>query len=348
MRFLSYNLWHGLTPSSPVAFESLEPQGRRLLREQAQIDLLKSLKPDVCFFQEVNPAASRAPKFASELNMSFAYQPDLVGLKLFGVGLPLNLNSGLAILAGKSFGLKRLEGASLSRPGRHLVHAWGSWQLKEERFALFTEAMLPKWGRVLLVNTHLHHGLEATPDFLASLDKLAKELEIPDGIVAEIKSRLALGSDRRVRELSVLMKALEKYQRRYEVIVLGGDFNARPGGELSGILQEQGFRDMWAAVHPEQPGYSFDSIANAANHILQRNFPLTLIVEDLSFSLKTKEALIALARGQEMQPRRIDYIWTRGGSLSLQARRVELVGLPDSDGLAPSDHFGVCADLELG
>jgi endonuclease/exonuclease/phosphatase family metal-dependent hydrolase len=348
MRFLSYNLWHGLTPSSPVAFESLEPHGRRLLREQAQVDLLKSLKPDVCFFQEVNPAASRAANLAKELNMSFAYQSDLVGLKFFGIGLPLNLNSGLVILAAKSFCLKKLEGTSLSRPGTHFVHGWGSWQLKEERFALFTEAMLPKWGRVLLVNTHLHHGLEATPAFLEDLDKLAKELEISEGIVAEIKNRLTLGSERRVRELSVLMQTIEKYQRRYEVIVIAGDFNARPDSELFKILNDQGFQEMWATNHPDQPGYSFDSVANPANHILQQSFPLSLVVEDLSFSSKTKEALMTLARRQENQPRRIDYIWARGGALSLKARQVELVGKPDTEGLAPSDHFGVCADLELG
>ena len=346
MRILTFNLWHGLSPSSPVAFEALEPSGRRSLRQDLQVSLLRELKPDICFFQEVNPITMRAAVLGDALQMDFAFQPDLVGLKLFGIGLPLNLNSGLLTLAGHSHGIKKLEGVSLSRPGRHLVHSWGSWQLKEERFALFAETMLPNWGRVLLVNTHLHHGLEATPEFLADLDKLATERELSASVVGEIRRRLDKGSERRAQELNVLIDTLKKYERRYEVVLLGGDFNASPDSEFGEMLKSLGFRDTWAEANPGVPGYTFDKAANSANHLLQENFPLTLVVEDLSFSAKTKEALLALARRQENRSRRIDYVWMRANSLSLKIKNAELFGLPDAEGFAPSDHFGVCADIE--
>lgn len=347
MRFVTFNLWHGLTPSNPVAFEALEPEGRRNLREESQLRLLKELKPDVCFFQEVNPVTRRAPLFSDRLKMDNVIQPDLVGLKLFGLGIPFNLNSGLMMLAGRSFGLKFIEGVSLSRPGSHLVHTWASWQLKEERFALFAEALLPKWGRVLLINTHLHHGLEATPEFLLGLDHLATELDLSTALVSEIKTRLQAGSERRLRELEVLLETLHKYEQRYEVVVIGGDFNASPESNFGQSLAQYGFRDTWLDVHPEGGGFSFDSTRNQANHLLQSQFPLTLVVEDLSFSLKIKEALLALARKQETRPRRIDYIWLRANSLTLKVTKADLVGLPDKEGLAPSDHFGVCTDIEL-
>jgi endonuclease/exonuclease/phosphatase family metal-dependent hydrolase len=346
MRVLTFNLWHGLSPTSPVAFEALEPAGRRALRQQQQIELLRELQPDICFFQEVNPVGTRAAEIGDALRMDSAYQPVLVGLKLFGVGLPLNLNSGLLTLAGHSYGLKKLAGVSLSRPGTHLVHSWGSWQLKEERFALFAETMLPNWGRVLLVNTHLHHGLEATPQFLEELDKLAGEMDLSPSVVSEIKSRLDRGSERRARELSVLIENLHKFSRRAEVVLIGGDFNASPDSEFGGALRDLGFRDAWAEFHPGEPGWSFDKDRNPANHLMQANFPLTLVVEDLSFSVKTKEALLALARKQESRPRRIDYVWLRANSLELKINKVDLIGLPDAEGLAPSDHFGVCADIE--
>lgn len=348
MRFLTYNLWHGLSPSSPIAFEALEPVGRRTLREQLQVETIQHLRPDVCFFQEVNPSAARAAMFAGKLQMQAAVQPDLVGLKLFGVGLPLNLNSGLVILAGQNYGLKKVEGVSLSRPGTHLVHGWGSWQLKEERFALFSETMLPRWGKVLLVNTHLHHGLETSLEFLKGLKALARELDLSDSVVSEIETRMAAGSARRAREMEVLLEALAKYERRYEVVMIGGDFNAGPESEVSRMLAQAGFRDVWQEAHPEGGGLSFDGTINVANHLLQERFPLTLVVEDLSFSNKTKESLLALARKQEALPRRIDYLWLRTSSLPLKVTAAQLVGLPNDEGLAPSDHFGVCADIELG
>lgn len=347
MRFLTYNLWHGLSPTSPIAYEALEPVGRRQLREQLQVQLLKDLKPDVCFFQEVNPSNKRAPMLAKELGMNFTFQPDLVGLKLFGLGIPVNLNSALVTLAGSSFGLRKVEGVSLSRPGVNLVHSWGSWQLKEERFALFSETMLPKWGRVLMVNTHMHHGLEATPPFLEALEKLATEMDLSPAIASEIRSRLNKGSERRAHEMEVLLATLEKHQERYEVVVIGGDFNASPESGFGSVLRELGFRDAWLEAHPEGGGLSFDSTRNEANHLLQSQFPLTLVVEDLSFSAKTVEALLALARQQENRPRRIDYLWVRSNSLRLGVKSAQLVGLPNSEGLAPSDHFGVCADIEL-
>jgi endonuclease/exonuclease/phosphatase family metal-dependent hydrolase len=346
MRFLTFNLWHGLTPSSPVAFKALEPSGRRALRQDLQVQLLKELKPDICFFQEVNPVHQRAAELGDALQMDSALQMDLVGTKLFGVGFPLNLNSGLLTLAAHSYGLKRLAGVSLDRPGSHLVHNWGSWQLKEERFALFSETMLPNWGRVLVINAHLHHGLEATPKFLCELEALAEEMDLSPSVVSEIMVRLDKGSERRAQELSVLLETLHEYERRYEVVVIGGDFNASPESDFGQALKALGFRDVWAEMHPGDPGLSFDKINNPANHLLQTDFPTTLVVEDLSFSPKVKEALLALARRQEARPRRIDYLWLRANSLELKIKQVELVGKPDAEGLAPSDHFGVCADIE--
>lgn len=347
MRVLSFNLWHGLTPSSPVAFDALEPAGRRALRQEHQLKLLRELDPDICFFQEVNPVAERAAEMGDCLRMDTAMQPDLVGLKLFGIGLPLNLNSGLLTLARHSHGLRKVAGVSLSRPGTHFVHSWGSWQLKEERFALFAETLLPGWGRVLLINTHLHHGLESTPEFLAELDKLAEEMDLSTSVVSEIHRRLDRGSERRAQELGVLIENLHRYESRYEVVMIGGDFNASPEGGFGEALQSLGFRDCWAEKHPgDAGGLTFDKNANPANHMLQASFPLTLVVEDLSFSAKTKEALLTLARKQESRPRRIDYVWLRADSVKLNIKSVDLVGKPDAEGLAASDHFGVCVDID--
>lgn len=346
MRFSTFNLWHGLAPSTPVAFEALEPGERKKIREELQEKVLAALNSDVYFFQEANPVGARADRFATLLNSTTYYQPDLVGLKLFGLGLPLNLNSGLVTAIGKKWSAKKIEAISLSRPGWKLVHGWGSWQMKEERFALFSEVMLPGWGRVLLVNTHLHHGLESTPALSDELERIADELKLTASAVSELKDRLARGNLRRSEEVSVLFRAIEKHQRRYQAVVVAGDFNSGPESHLGDMFREMGFRDAWAEANPGDPGLTFDHTRNEANHLLQGRFPLTLVVEDLTFSAKIKEALMTMAKRQEMRPRRIDYIWFRSDSVPLKAKKATLFGLPDETGLAPSDHFGVSVDIE--
>lgn len=328
-------------------FENLEPTARRELRERLQIDVLKSAAPEIAFFQEVNPVVKRAPVLGNALDMAVTFQPDLVGLKLLGLGLPLNLNSGLATLVARGQGVKLVEAVSLSRPGLNLVRAWGSWQLKEERFALFSETLLPKWGRVLLINTHLHHGLESTAGDVAELARLAEELELSDATVSELKDRLARGNERRRAEIQVLLEALSRHESRFEGVILAGDFNASPASDVSEILRQHGFVDAWAEANPNDPGFSFDYTGNEANHLLQSGFPLSLVVEDLSFSTKNKERLLQMARAHERRPRRIDYVYVRSHSKSVRVNSAELIGRPNAEGLAPSDHFGVLVDLSV-
>jgi endonuclease/exonuclease/phosphatase family metal-dependent hydrolase len=347
MRFLTFNLWHGLTPSTPVAFEALEPVERRELREKMQLEVLSRVQPDVSFFQEVNPVGERGPKLCSALSSNAVSQLDLVGIKLFGVGIPLNLNSGLVTSVAKRWPLKRLEAISLSRPGVNLVHRWASWQLREERFALFAETMLPKWGKVLLVNTHIHHGVEATRELMEKLEAVAKEMELPEAMVSELRDRFNRGNERRKQELEILMAKIDELGQRYAAVIVGGDFNSVPESGAAEFMRASGFRDVWSEGAPGVPGFTFDSATNVANHLLQLNFPLTLVVEDLSFSAKIKETLMAMGRAQERRPRRIDYLWLKTRGLDVSVKHTELVGLPDSEGLAPSDHFGVCADIEV-
>ena len=81
MRILTFNLWHGLSPSTLIAFEALEPSARRELREQMQLEVLKQVSPDIAFFQEVNPVSVRAPILEGVLKSKSATQPDLVGAR---------------------------------------------------------------------------------------------------------------------------------------------------------------------------------------------------------------------------------------------------------------------------
>jgi len=100
-------------------------------------------------------------------------------------------------------------------------------------------------------------------------------------------------------------------------VVMLGDFNLRPGSETYGVLRDAGFDDAWTRANPDGP----------AGLTCCHRAPLT----DPDDRLRA----------------RIDLVLTRG---SVTARRAWVVGDEPgdfADGLWPSDHAGVVAELEL-
>ncbi|HAG91746.1 MAG TPA: hypothetical protein DCL41_07735 [Bdellovibrionales bacterium] len=325
--------------------EFLEPEVRRKSRYQMQLDLLELTEFDVGLFQEVNPLLDRSHTFEKSLKREAFYQSDLVGVKILGVGLPGDLNSGLMTLAPKAFGMRRVKGVKLSGMGRSFVSPWLSFQLREERYALLTEFIHPDWGRVLVVNTHLHHGLELTEALEEELTQKSSELEISSSVLNEVFDRLQKGNQRRLREMKNLMGVIESISSRYAMVVLGGDLNERPDGEVGQLLKDYGFEDSFQLQHLMLDMKTFDSHKNESNHHIQSRFPLTVPFEDLSFSKKTTEGLREILSRHEGSARRIDQIWVRAKGKSLKTD-VKLIGLEGEEGFAPSDHFGYLVHLQ--
>ncbi len=106
--------------------------------------------------------------------------------------------------------------------------------------------------------------------------------------------------------------------------VLMGDFNADPDSDeirfLRGLASVEGtsayFADAWVYAGDDSPGYTFDR----------------------------KNRFAALAHEP---PRRIDYIFTRGPDRKFRGEplRTELAFCKESDGIWPSDHFGLITEL---
>ncbi len=344
MKILTYNLWHGLTPSSAVSMEYLEPEARRRQRLLMQLKLIKSLEFDLGLFQEVNPLFERASELEAETEKSTTYQSDLVGIKILGMGLPNFLNSGLLTLAEGKYHLRRVRGVKLSGPGRSFVSPWLSFQLKEERYALLSEFLHPQWGRGLVVNTHLHHGLELTDPLTEEIRTASKEFGLSSTVENEIFDRLLKGNERRLKEMKRLIDEVMKIQDRYNVILIGGDFNARPESEVGQLLKEYDFKDSFTMQSEVSEAYTYDRERNSANHKLQARFPLTVRFEDLSFSKKITLGLREILTRHEHSQRRIDQVWVKS-SFRFKSK-VELIGLEEEAGFAPSDHFGYLVSLE--
>jgi len=107
-------------------------------------------------------------------------------------------------------------------------------------------------------------------------------------------------------------------------VILVGDLNSHPGiaTDGEGILAAAGFRDVWGAVHPADPGLT------------------CCFLEDL-----TKTAGAALSE-------RIDYVLTRG---ALEPRKAEVLAADPASrvrsrvgDLWHSDHAGVFAEVRIG
>src|ERR1043166_7566004 len=88
LRLLSLNIWHGHVPKNAFAVESLEPPGHKERRLAALLAGVRSLDPDVLFFQECMPQPQLSLRIADELGYDVVTKICNSGLRLFGRGLP--------------------------------------------------------------------------------------------------------------------------------------------------------------------------------------------------------------------------------------------------------------------
>ncbi|MGE0764480.1 MAG: endonuclease/exonuclease/phosphatase family protein [Bdellovibrionales bacterium] len=346
MRVLTLNLWHGLAPTGQSTFAPLESNYRRRRREELQLEALKAANLDLIFLQEVNPLGVRGPELAKNLSTQVFSHHDLVGLKVRGLGWPWNLNSGLATLVPGKYAPRDLGAVKLSGSKWSGEMKWLSWQWSESRYAVVVEFLDSRFGRVLAVNCHLHHGLEMDEPLKRQIQLLADQGILSANAAQDLKERLQQTNHRREQEVTALLDQIEAVRDRYTLILLGGDFNCTPESAAYGHIKQFGFHDLWHEKNQNiRGGFTFDETRNQASHIFTQKFPLTIETEDLSFSPKTKQTVLDLLQGHERRQRRIDYLFARLNGPELRVKSVELFGVPGADDIALSDHFGVLAEL---
>lgn len=345
-KVLTYNLWHGLSPEGVLRFREMEPKTRKQLRYHLQSEMLRKLADcDLCFLQEVNPVELRSKELAQALGMEPYFCRDNSGIKWGPWGLPANLDSGLCTLVSER---QYVEGHRVVRlsEGRHTyLSSKASFQLSESRSALFVSTFSDESGRSLWVNTHLHHGIEMSEMIRSQIAELRKSGEISEGVEEELLLRLQAADERRHLEVEVLLREIESEKSRYNLIVLAGDLNVTPESESFQRLSEYGFEILETQKTADTPLVTWDPVRNQANHILSKEYIPALLLEDLSFDKKTVLHLEELARSWEYRPRKIDYILGWSPSGDIHVKHSELLGLPESHNLAPSDHFGVLSEF---
>jgi len=169
-----------------------------------------------------------------------------------------------------------------------------------------------------------------SPEGLDTRTVAFARVDLPGGplpiFVTHLTWQLHLGSARipQVRALHQHVKRLAPLNDPPPVIM--GDFNAEPDADeiryLRGLATVEGesvyYADCWATTRPGEPGFTYD-----------RANPYALRAHEPS--------------------RRIDYIFVRGPDRSLRGEPIasRLALHEPTDGVFPSDHYAVVADIKV-
>ena len=331
LKVINYNLWHGLGDGY-FKREELEPEQHKKDRYEEQIKRFQAVKPDILFLQEVHPSSSRAGAIAKALGMSVVYHQSNCGVSFFGLGVPVNLDIGLAILVRPPLKIKKILGLKLSGPPG-FCDTWLTFQYGEFRYGLFALAWHPDYGSFLLVGTHFHHG----PEWSAPLREKIKEWQnsnlLDSSQVEELTEAINKSNKRRERELENIFNQIQELKTHYTdmPLLLAGDFNSTVESPVyKSIIETHRLKDSMGNFSPTP--YTWDPAKNQKNHRYTSQFaPPVPTFEKTEVSNFFKE--------YDSRPRRIDYVFVSQGIRVLSHNLFS--DKANDQGLIPSDHFGL-------
>jgi len=347
MRILTYNLWHGLSGSGVTKFGELESYERRQKRYQNQLEILQTGLADIIFLQELNPVKLRAKQIANSLGMNQVHTVSNAGMKLMGLGIPSNLHSGIALLYRSPWELKSLKKVKLSGSPISFSKSNISFQWSESRYALLAEMTHPKFGSALFINAHLHHGFQIPVTLDSQLRTWHKEGQLDIRIFNNLVIQLRDGEIRRTDEVARLLEAIGSYKTKFRTVILGGDFNGSPQSVAVSHIQRFGFLDLWLEFHWDTEGYTWDKSTNEVNHEKLKQCPSTVRLKNTGLKGELLSTLNGQIKELETKARRIDYIFLKNESREeFKLLSVDLFATEaEEDGIVPSDHFGVLAEI---
>jgi len=334
---LTYNIWHGLNPSSVFRFGEYETEQQRETRLQGFFEQVRQIKPDIIFLQEVNPAPGKSKRIAQELDYDYVYLIDNAGLKIGSLGIPTNLRSGLTTLTKKSLHLKKLGGRKLSGPRGGCTRAL-SLQTAEFRYVLAAEVTV-NGQPVLLLNTHLHHGLELTPEIRDAIESLVAQGQVNRERADEVMAISRISPDRRRRELETAVAFAHELGMNNMPTIFAGDFNASPdASELAWLTNEIGFHSVTEDDDPNKLLLTWDPLNNPNTHFVADFVPAHEYEE---FLFEHFQEMVVHMR------RRLDYIFYRQSGNLLTVENAGLFGDQPYQGIMCSDHFGIYAVMQI-
>ncbi len=319
LRVVTINVWAGLDYKGSLKMGEYQDKETHALRTRNLVAQLLELDPDLIAVNEANKLPRYARSLARELDFDQIYHVGLGGLRVGPIGLPVNLREGDVILSKRS--------RQLRRSGRKQLSGGPVGNFFTFHFADATQivgARILVAGReVYVFNTHWHASPFPTEQYFRQLAERRDSNRIDEQRYEELVEESVEGRNWRLGEARKTIAFVDKIAGDNPVILMG-DFNAVAASQEIGMLKTAGFRDAFEEAG-EPPGFTWDGMQNSNIQLQKQAFP-----EDFWL---------------EPTRKRIDYIFFRGPGLEVTRSEVVL-DLP-IQGIHPSDHFGVMAELEV-
>jgi endonuclease/exonuclease/phosphatase family metal-dependent hydrolase len=334
LRILDLNSWHGLYARTWVRVEKLETDEARERRTLALIEGVRALAPDVIALQECFPQPGFAERVATVLGYDHVSQVSNAGLRIFGTGYPLGVESGegSTILARPGLGLRSLGRKALSGFGYtgHRV----SLQVVDKRMALACALEIDK-KPLIVVTFHVRYDWATRKGFddawAALRAKGVVEGDAPDKLVRSTVNNMT----RRDAELETFAGWVEKLVADTP-FVLAGDLNIDDDApQLQALAARLGASSALQLVKDDRPTWdpaNNPNIGPSASFVHPDNTS-----KDLS-------GLVGAYHDQLAQ--RPDHVFLAKG---LESKLVEarVVLEKPIDGVFASDHYGILTTLRV-
>ena len=333
IKIVDFNVWHGIDGKGTVKMGEYETAEARAERYAGLVAGLKDLDPDIIGIQEANKVRSYSKRLARDIDRDVVWKVGNSGIKIFGLGFPVNFSEGLAVFARKGSKLELLASRRLSGGG--IQREWFSAHLEEVRYAIAARVRIA--DRPLIVfNVHTHFSLIPDESTRGKVDAMIArgELSYEDkaGLFAEIDEGHRWTENDILAVLEFVRETVREYDHPY---IIMGDFNTTLKSEaLQKLIAGLGLVDPWAVKNPGRAGYTWDPIVNP--NTKHDGSPFQADGTTLKRGIDALEAEF-----DRTVPRRIDFIFLSKHFGHESVKSARLIFNEPVKGRFVSDHIGV-------
>jgi len=336
LKFLTINVWSGLTYQGYLRMGEYETAEGRNTRHEILIRQIRELDPDVVAIQEANKLPGYVSDLAEELDYAAFYHVGLGGIRLGKVGLPWNLREGDAILAKKDLhpefaGRRQLSGGPVGNSVT--FHFEDATQIVGVRLQLR--------GRPIYVfTTHWHASPSQDQETEQRIIEYMETEDVGKRKINKYKDSVLAGQAWRMSEAEKTVAFIRRTAGHHPFVLMG-DLNALARSEEINLLLESGMKDVYAELNVDSAGFTWnpEQNTNIQRHYLSRS------------TQKSRGLFSRIITIDQATPKRIDYIlagpailWDQGivNPISCSVTMDKVLR-----GTHASDHFGVLAEIEF-
>lgn len=318
LRVVTINVWSGLDYNGTASMGEYESVATRERRFQALLWQLRALQPDVIMLQEANPVSDYAARLADSLGFDELHQMCHAGMKIAGLGIPTNLDEGIAILALPSLSLRFERAVKIG--GVFGIHG-SALSLHFDDAAVALEASIA-WGgrRIHCINVHLLS--------VPSMHFLEQIKADPEN-AARLQERGELKQD----QFDCLVDMIRQLPGKTPYI-LGGDFNCSP--------DDSNLQECVRSLNLQTPS-DFSS-----GHITwdARNNPnIAFTTAEVDARGERRTGYDSLVARSDAVAQRLDYVFFSPTMPFARGSTEQVVCAEPVNGILASDHYGVAVTI---